>query len=307
MLLRICHTTRFAYDAPAYQSHNEVRMRPVDSAEQKRLEFALEVEPASAMFEFDDFYGNRVHSFSIYPQHEVLTITSRSLIDCIEAQSPSTPSVSFEEFLQDDSIRVQTEYDFLGASPYVPFSDRVKKFFWTARPGRTDEVGAYVQQIVAFVRDQFSYEPGVTQAHSTVDEILTIGAGVCQDFAHLTIAILRLAGVPARYVSGYLAPPASSSQQVPLESQASHAWIEAQVPGEGWAGFDPTHGCRTDTRHIKVAIGRDYSDVTPLRGVYRSFGKKQTMTVDLRLEREKADQSQIQNGQHQSQKGHAQQ
>ena len=100
MLLRICHTTRFAYDAPAYQSHNEVRMRPVDSAEQKRLEFALEVEPASAMFEFDDFYGNRVHSFSIYPQHEVLTITSRSLIDCIEAQSPSTPSVSFEEFLQ---------------------------------------------------------------------------------------------------------------------------------------------------------------------------------------------------------------
>ena len=164
-----------------------------------------------------------------------------------------------------------------------------------------------MQQIVAFVRDQFSYEPGVTQAHSTVDEILTIGAGVCQDFAHLTIAILRLAGVPARYVSGYLAPPPSSSQQVPLESQASHAWIEAQVPGEGWAGFDPTHGCRTDTRHIKVAIGRDYSDVTPLRGVYRSFGKKQTMTVDLRLEREKADQSQIQNGQHQSQKGHAQQ
>ncbi len=307
MLLRICHTTRFSYDAPAYQSHNEVRMRPVDSPEQQRVEFALEVEPAASMFEFDDFYGNRVHSFSIYPQHEVLTITSRSLVRCIEAQIPSLPSMSFEEFLRDDRVRVQTEYDFLGASPYVPFSERVKKFFWIARPGRTDDVAAYVQQIVAFVRDQFSYEPGVTRVHSTVDEILTIGAGVCQDFAHLTIAILRLSGVPARYVSGYLAPPPGAAQQVPLESQASHAWIEAQVPGQGWAGFDPTHGCRTDTRHIKVAIGRDYSDVTPLRGVYRSFGKKQSMTVDLTLERETAGQSQSQGGQAQSQKQYSQQ
>jgi transglutaminase-like putative cysteine protease len=191
---------------------------------------------------------------------------------------------------------VQAQYDFLGASPYVPFSERMKRFFWIARPQRTDDVAAYVQQIVAFVRDQFSYEPGVTRVYSTVDEILTIGAGVCQDFAHLTIAILRLAGVPARYVSGYLAPPPDSAQQMPIESQASHAWIEAQVPGQGWAGFDPTHGCRTDTRHIKVAIGRDYSDVTPLRGVYRSFGSKQTMTVDLKLERETSSQQQSQNG-----------
>lgn len=296
MMLRISHTTRFAYDAPAYQSHNEVRMRPVDNAGQKRLEFALEVEPEAAFFEFDDFYGNRVHSFSIHPEHSVLTIVARSLVECMEEQSPPAPSMSFEEFLRDDRARVQAEYDFLGASRYVPFSDRMKRFFWIARPQRTDDVGAYVQQIVAFVRDQFSYEPGVTRAHSTVDEILTIGAGVCQDFAHLTIAILRLAGVPARYVSGYLAPPPGSSRQTPIESQASHAWIEAQVPGQGWAGFDPTHGCRTDTRHIKVAIGRDYSDVTPLRGVYRSFGKKQTMTVDLKLERQTSSQQQGQNG-----------
>ena len=98
MLLRISHTTRFAYDAPAYQSHNEVRMRPVDSAAQKCLEFVLEVEPPASMFEFDDFYGNRVHSFSIYPQHDVLQITSRSLVQCIEEQPPSAPTISFENF-----------------------------------------------------------------------------------------------------------------------------------------------------------------------------------------------------------------
>jgi transglutaminase-like putative cysteine protease len=306
MSLRICHTTRFAYDAPAYQSHNEVRMRPIDSAAQQCLEFALEVTPQASIFEFDDYYGNRVHSFSIHPQHEVLTITARSLVSCTLDQNPTPPSMSFEEFLHDDRARVQAQYDFLSASPFVPFSERMRKFFWTTKPQTTDEVGAYVQQMVAFVRDQFSYEPGVTGAHSTVDEILSIGAGVCQDFAHLTIAILRLAGVPARYVSGYLAPPSDASLRLPIESQASHAWIEAQVPGQGWAGFDPTHGCRTDARHIKVAIGRDYSDVTPLRGVYRSFGSKQTMTVDLRLEREAPAQTQSQS-QSQNQSGCSQQ
>src|ERR1700693_6093508 len=135
MMLRICHTTRFSYDAPAYQSHNEVRMRPIESAEQKCREFTLETEPVAAMLEFDDFYGNRVHSFSIYPQHQILTIVARSLVECIAEQNPGAPSISFEEFLHDDRARVQTEYDFLGASPFVPFSDRMKKFFWIARPG----------------------------------------------------------------------------------------------------------------------------------------------------------------------------
>jgi transglutaminase-like putative cysteine protease len=298
MLLRISHTTRFSYDAAAYQSHNEVRMRPIDSGQQKCLEFALQTEPAGSIFEYEDYYGNRVHSFSIYPQHEVLTIVARSLVECVAEQGALTPTLSFEEFLREDRTRVQTEYDFLGASTYVPFSDRIKRFFWIARPQRTDDVSTYVQQIVAFVRDQFSYEPGVTRVYSTADEILAIGAGVCQDFAHLTIAILRLAGVPARYVSGYLAPPPGLSQQAALETQASHAWLEAQLPRYGWVGFDPTHGCRTDARYIKVAIGRDYSDVTPLRGVYRSFGSKQTMTVDLKLEQESSGQhqSQTQNG-----------
>jgi transglutaminase-like putative cysteine protease len=293
MPLRICHTTRFAYDSPAYQSHNEVRMRPLDSPQQQCLEFALEVDPPASVFQFRDYYGNEVHAFSVHSQHEMLSITARSLVNCTLAEPPSLPAVSFEEFLTDDRTRTQTYFDFLGASPHVLFSEKMKKFFWLARPRRTDDVAAYVQQVVGFVRDQFAYEPGVTQVHSTVEEILSVGAGVCQDFAHLTIAILRLAGVPARYVSGYLAPPPNSPENA-VGEQASHAWIEAQLPNQGWTGFDPTHGCRTDTRHIRVAIGRDYSDVTPLRGVYRSSGKKQTMTVELKLERESQGQQQSQ-------------
>jgi len=300
MPLRICHTTRFTYDAPAYHSHNEVRMRPIDGGQQQCLEFALEVDPPTSVFEYRDYYGNDVHSFSVHSHHQVLTISARSLVNCIAESPLALPSVSFEEFLADDRARTQAQYDFLGASPHVPFSEKMRKFFWLARPRRSDDVAAYVQQVVAFVRDQFSYEPGVTQVHSTVDEVLSVGAGVCQDFAHLTIAILRLAGVPSRYVSGYIAPLPNPAQKT-IAEQASHAWIEAELPGQGWAGFDPTHGCRTDTRHIKVAIGRDYSDVTPLRGVYRSNGNKQTMTVELKLEREGQSQHQSQSGMSQQQ------
>ncbi|HVN27185.1 MAG TPA: transglutaminase family protein [Candidatus Binataceae bacterium] len=295
MPLRICHTTRFAYDAPAYQSHNEVRMRPMEGAQQHLLDFALEVDPPAAVFEYRDYYGNDVHAFSVHQQHDMLSITARSLVNCAGDDVPSLRPVSFEEFLAEDRARMQTFFDFLGASPHVPFSEKMKKFFWLTRPRQSDDVSAYVAQVVRFVRDQFAYEPGVTHVHSTVEEILSVGAGVCQDFAHLTIAILRLAGVPSRYVSGYLAPAANGLQNAPAE-QASHAWIEAQLPRQGWTGFDPTHGCRTDARHIKVAIGRDYSDVTPLRGVYRSCGNKQTMTVELKLEREGQNQEQKQNG-----------
>jgi transglutaminase-like putative cysteine protease len=288
MRLRICHTTRFAYDEPAYQSHNQIRMRPLDSAGQTCARFALEITPPGSMLEFEDYYGNHVVAVSVNEPHDSLTIVARSLVEQMGEPAPSVYAMSFDQFLRDDRQRTLSEYDFLSASPYVPFSDRMKRFFWIARPRADEDVADYVQHVVAFVRDQFDYRPGVTNAYSLVDEILTTGAGVCQDFAHLTIAVLRLAGVPARYVSGYLAPPRYSSDDAPAGSQASHAWLEAHLPCQGWVGFDPTHGCRADLRHIRVAVGRDYSDVTPLRGVYRSFGRKQTMSVDLTLEPEAA-------------------
>jgi transglutaminase-like putative cysteine protease len=117
-----------------------------------------------------------------------------------------------------------------------------------------------------------------------VDDILKTGSGVCQDFAHLTIGLLRLAGVPARYVSGYLAPALAPTGAASLGEQASHAWIEAWLPRSGWTGFDPTHRYRTDERHVRVAVGRDYADVPPLKGMYRSNPASQVMTVDLNVE-----------------------
>ncbi|MGA7873399.1 MAG: transglutaminase family protein [Candidatus Binatus sp.] len=283
MLLRICHTTRFEYQMLAYDSHNEARMKPLEGAHQRCLEFELMIRPEASAFEYDDYYGNRVHAFSIHVPHPALIVAAKSLVECMPGPRPTATSMPFGEYLLDDHIRNRTEYDFLNASRHVPFSEPMRKFFWLTKPDPAEDVIAYANRVVAFVRDQFIYEPGMTKVHSTADEILTVGGGVCQDFAHLTIGVLRLAGVPARYVSGYLAPAAKSTVES-VGAQASHAWLEAQLPGMGWTGFDPTNGCMVDERHIRVAVGRDYSDVPPLRGVYRSQGGKQVMSVELEIE-----------------------
>jgi transglutaminase-like putative cysteine protease len=283
MLFRICHTTRFQYEGAAYHSQNELRMRPLDSPNQRCLDFELWIEPRASTLEYDDYYGNRVHAFSIETKHDSLNVVARSLVEQLP-QLPDPPGrTPFREFLLNDGIRSQAEYDFLNASQYVPFSGAMRKFFWSIRPDLTEDVRAYTIRVVNFIWQQFQYEPGTTEVHSTADQILTEGAGVCQDFAHLTLGVLRLSGIPARYVSGYLAPMADTNLQS-LGAQASHAWIEAQLPGLGWSGFDPTNGCRVDQRHVRVAIGRDYSDVPPLRGVYKSKSSRQIMTVDLRIE-----------------------
>ncbi len=283
MLLRISHTTRFEYQMPAYDSHNEVRMKPLESPEQRCVEFELEISPVSSAFEYDDYYGNRVHAFSIHARHPTLIVTARSLVERLPSTPPASQQMPFGDFLLTDNARYRSEYDFLSASRHVPFSDPMRKFFWMSKPDPSEDVAAYANRVVAFVRDQFVYEPGMTKVQSTADEILSVGGGVCQDFAHLTIGVLRLAGIPSRYVSGYLAPAAKSTMET-VGAQASHAWLEAQLPGLGWTGFDPTNGCVVDERHIRVAIGRDYSDVPPMRGVYRSQGGKQVMSVELQIE-----------------------
>jgi transglutaminase-like putative cysteine protease len=285
MLLRIVHTTRFEYEKPAYQSHNEVRMRPLDGRDQRCLKFELEARPNASSLEYRDYYGNCVLALSIHEPHSEFSVVARSVVERPLIISPATVETPFETFLLDDPSRYQAQYDFLGASRHIPFSEPLRKFFWMARPRHAEDVTDYTNRIVTYINGQFAYEPGKTKVQSTADEILSIGAGVCQDFAHLTIGVLRLAGIPSRYVSGYLAPVSERGVEN-VGAQASHAWLEVQLPGAGWIGFDPTNGCRVDQRHIRVAIGRDYADVPPMRGVYRSAGSRQTMTVELSVEPE---------------------
>src|SRR5262249_42621970 len=281
MRFRTSHTTRFTYDLPASESHNQLRLKPLTCDHQKLLQFRLRSIPPASVLEYEDSYGNTVHSLSVYPPHNELVLT----VDCLVDRNPgngqrSFRRVRFSEYLTDDDARSLEQYDFLHESSYVPFGQPLRKFFWASKPEPREDVGEYVNRIVAYIRDQFSYEKGTTNVNSNLDHILSAGVGVCQDFAHLTIGVLRLAGVPARYVSGYLAPDTLKRKE-PVSEQASHAWIEALLPDEGWIGFDPTHRGRITERHIRIAVGRDYGDVPPLRGVYRSAGKRQLMSVEL--------------------------
>jgi transglutaminase-like putative cysteine protease len=281
MRFRVRHVTRFAYDQPAYESHNEVRLRPRESSGQRTIGFRLEVIPRAAVIDYRDSFGNIVHALSVHEAHRELVVVADSLIERTAPRALSAPRHPFGEFLAGDALRSQLEYDFLHPSRYVPFSEPLKKLFWMARPRMNEPVVDYVCRIVGWIRGQFAYEPGATNVRSDLNNILQAGGGVCQDFAHLMIGILRLAGVPARYVSGYLAPMVESGNRRPLGEQASHAWIEAMIPDSGWIGFDPTHGARAGDHHLRVAVGRDYADVPPLSGVYRSAGGTQTMLVSL--------------------------
>jgi transglutaminase-like putative cysteine protease len=281
MILHVRHRTSFVYDSPAYESHNQVRVAPADDPEQRCLAFTLKTVPEAAMIEYRDAFGNRVHDLSVHDPHDSLEIVADSIIERTPPPPPKGRDVSFAEFLGEDDARLQEYHEYLAPSRYVPHGPRLRRFFWQARPGTTEGVAEYVNRLVPFVHDQFEYEPGRTGVHSTAEDVLATGAGVCQDFAHLTIGLLRLAGIPARYVSGYLGPPEDLC--APRE-QASHAWLEALLPGTGWTGFDPTHRGPTRLEHVRIGVGRDYADVPPVRGVYRSHGQTQSMGVEVSID-----------------------
>jgi transglutaminase-like putative cysteine protease len=285
MRFRIIHSTRFQYEEPAYASHNELRIRPRDVPDQRCLAFDLSVDQPAAILEYDDFFGNHAHSLSVSPPHESLTIVAESLVERIHTPIVDYIETPFADFLGEDRLRNNLYCEFLNSSRFIPFSERLRKFFWmTLRPGDKEDVAAYVMRTVGYVRDQFEYETTKTNVFSSLNDILKSGGGVCQDFAHLTIGLLRLAGVPSRYVSGYLAPLPSTGGNVDLSQQASHAWFESWLPGVGWTAYDPTHRCLAGERHLKVAVGRDYADVPPLKGVYRSDGARAAMMVTLNVE-----------------------
>lgn len=299
MILHIVHTTRFEYEIPAFNSQNEMRVKPWERPGQRCLQFELTADANASVLPYRDFFGNEAHSVCVGEPHQRLSIVANSMVERYDAPELQYQEVSFSDFLQDDKRRNKIYFEFLNASHYVPFTERLRKFFWMAHPAESEDVAAYVMRVVAYVHDQFEYETSKTTVNSSLEDILKSGGGVCQDFAHLTIGILRLAGVPARYVSGYLAP--SLTEPSSVTQQASHAWLEAWLPGLGWVGYDPTNRCRADERHIGMAVGRDYNDVPPLRGVYNAGGGRSILTVDLSIEPVTATSADSQNQQAQQQ------
>jgi transglutaminase-like putative cysteine protease len=277
MKLQVVHRTHYTYAEAVAQNYNELRLQPISDSTQTCDSFILKIHPATRLSHFLDFYLNYVHYFEIPEPHQTLTVESVSRVNTSPATLPddadTAPMVRLPECL-----RMEKCYDFLQASTFVALSPEVWKLALDASDGQTDVWRAAVA-IRRFIHGNFKYMPKSTTVSTHMLEVLRLRCGVCQDFAHLMLGMCRAIRIPARYVSGYL-------YNGPLDklvgAQASHAWCEVYVPDVGWRGLDPTNNRAADDHYIKVATGRDYADIVPVKGHYKGTASR-TMSVDVHV------------------------
>ena len=274
MFYAIRHFTRYRYSRLVWQSMMEVRMHPRSEGKQRCFVFQLSVNPRARIFGHTDSYGNLVHHFDLPSRHGQLTIISDALVN-IEDQPPVPESMDYERWADlEEAVEKNDYWDMLMPSHFARSSpeleDLAREIGVTERSGRSPL--AFLQDISSGINRSFSYVKKSTAVNSPIEHALQSRQGVCQDFAHIMIALVRNARIPCRYVSGYLYH--SSENTHPSADGATHAWVEALLPGTGWVGFDPTTNQLAGAQHIRTAIGRDYADVPPTMGVMK--GKADT-------------------------------
>jgi len=277
--LRVRHVTGFHYDGEVTASYNEARMLPASSDRQLVLSSGVEILPISGQNNYVDYWGTRVSSFEVLTPHRELSLTATSLI---EVRPRPHPEVRLGWEALADEIEGATEFvEQLGQTPRTRPPQEVVDLTRdiVAEAGTPCDAALAICQAI---HDRIEYMSGVTGVHTTAAEAWEHRKGVCQDITHLAIGALRSAGIPARYVSGYLhpVPDAAIGQTVVGES---HAWVEWFCGS--WHGFDPTNSIEIGDRHVTVGRGRDYNDVAPLRGVYAGpYGSKLFVTVEITRE-----------------------
>lgn len=263
------HVTRFTYDTPIAESVMEARMQPRSDGCQRCLHFALTPSPSARVMMYQDHDGNSVHFFDIPARHARLTLTAEALVEC--APPPRLPDrLGPDAWVALDALADSGEcWEYLTPSVFTRASPLLDDFARELRLERGDDPLSTLRRIMSEMSARFEYKPQSTRVDSPIDEALEARHGVCQDFAHIFIALTRRLGIPTRYVSGYLHRDAASHDR--STDGATHAWVEAVLPEIGWIGFDPTNNLIAEDRHIRVAVGRDYADVPPTRGVYKGL------------------------------------
>jgi transglutaminase-like putative cysteine protease len=265
VLLEIEHRLSLAYDAWIRESFLELRMQPRSDAHQVLHSFVLAVGPPSKIFRYRDWTETVVHHFTIANFHERIQVVARSLVD---TRSAPVPLDAVEDPMPLAAVPWEI-LDYLHVGGPVAASDALHVFAREVDVDATAPLGAQVRAVAAAIRQGFTYRKAVTRYDSTTDEFLRLRAGVCQDFTHLMLGLLRLRGIPCRYVSGYL-----HVERENAEASQSHAWIEFFSPSGGWIPFDPTHHRLVDERYVVVGRGRHYDDVPPNRGIFRGNARE---------------------------------
>ena len=276
----IQHTTRYNYGSPIVENVMEVRLQPRSDELQQCLSFNLYLRPSARAHPFRDHLNNWVHFYDIAAAHKELTITANSVVNVLPPP-PIPDALPLESWgAVDELAQTSAQWEWMQASPYTPAPHALWELATEYSIDRTIDPLTALRVIMALLHDDFSYDTETTVVDSPIDEALATRSGVCQDFSHIMIALARhVLNIPCRYVSGYLFHRDNDRS----DDDATHAWVEALLPDLGWIGFDPTNNIIVGERHIRVAIGRDYSDVPPTHGIFRGASASELgVTVKVR-------------------------
>lgn len=274
---KIRHITRYTYASPVIDCTNQIMLYPVidDRLEVKKHEIKISHNPEIEVF--SDYFGNKVGAFSVINPHTELLIESTAEVFTKPVLVPMDELSAEEQWKHLDEIKYNIEFfDFLKEASFPSEAEAKKTLSGVIDPADKPLKNALV--LSEYVYDNFKYEKGVTNIETPIEEIWDLKAGVCQDFAHMLLVMLRMFKIPARYVSGYICPKESGVRG----EGATHAWVEAYIPFFGWLGLDPTNNTIVTDGHVKIAVGRNFADCTPVKGTYKGSGDH-TLEVIVQL------------------------
>ena len=262
--MRVVHSTGYAYKSPVTASFNEARLTPRSDSRQNVILNRVETVPATRSYRYVDYWGTAVTSFDLHAPHTELEVTSSSVVETDLGEMPEE-KVSWDD-LKSEAV-IDRFDEMLSPTDYTPASRRIQAV--GRRIAKYNDPPGAVLAAAEWASSELEYVPGTTGVHSSGLDAHREGKGVCQDFAHLTLILLRGMGIPARYVSGYLHPNREAAVGETIDGQ-SHAWIQAWTGG--WWNYDPTNDTEINEQYVSVGVGRDYSDVSPLKGIYSGEG-----------------------------------
>ncbi len=285
MRYKIEHISRYIYSTPVQRCAMSLCLEPCTYADQECIYFRLSTIPVAALIEEVDGFGNTRHSFTINRMHDTLEVVAHSTVD---KDTSSTPSSRLGTGAWEEIRSWAGGYfcwEFMQPTPLTSPSPALAKFIEDRVISPGDDPLESLLRLSDTLRLGLEYVPGSTSVVSTIDHIIETGQGVCQDYAHLMLAVARGWGIPGRYVSGYLH---GSRSELEWEGTATHAWVECMLPEVGWVGFDPTNEGHIDERYVRIASGRDYQDVAPTKGVLIGGGEG-TLNVSVKMTRDITD------------------
>jgi transglutaminase-like putative cysteine protease len=287
MLFEILHRMDYRYGQPAREAYIEARLTPPILSSQEILAHEIEFFPPTPVSVYKDYFGNQVTFYSMTLRHERLTIVNRLTVRTKGlSPTPGSLDVTVAEARQLFASKLTDVFDYLQPTPTVPTGipsmDWARKFF----PGGVP-LGEALERLNRAVHERFRYLPGSTDNWTPLETVWKQRAGVCQDFTHVMLGVLRTAGIPSRYVCGYIesdpVKPAPGASRL-VGSLATHAWVEALTPGMRWLAIDPTNNQWCGARHVTMAYGRDSVDATPVRGTFKGSGA-QNMKIRVSMKR----------------------